>query len=125
MAATTTQAATTDDVPAVPEVATTTESRIREAFPEAPEQMVSVARCESGLRQFEADGVTPLAGRRSSDLGLFQVNRVHWAEARALGYDLATEEGNTAFARRLFDQRRARGQSGLEDWVCARTLGLL
>ena len=88
----------------------TVEDRIRAAFPEAPDAMVAIARCESTLRQFEPDGVTPLAGRMSPDVGLFQINIVHWQTAQKLGIDIYSEEGNIAYARRLFKA------NGFRDW---------
>lgn len=98
---------------------TTTEDRIRAAFPEAPEAMVEIARCESRLRQFKEDG-TPLVSE-TSDVGLFQINQVHWEDARKLGIDIYSEEGNIAFARLLFDA------NGFGDWFmsnhCHRLLG--
>jgi len=102
-------------------VATTTppqlEDLIRATFPEEPETMARVARCESSgdpnvpARQFETDGVTPRYGRLSDDLGAFQVNHIHYARAAALGYDLSTEAGNVGFARVLYLER------GTKPWV--------
>lgn len=83
------------------------------AFPDAP-GMVDVARCESTLMQFEPDGVTPRWGRKSSDVGAFQINIVHWADAHKRGIDLGTLEGNIAYARLLY------GWNGYGDWYMSR-----
>ena len=90
------------------------EETIKLAFPEAPETMVAIAKCESSLRQFELDGVTALKGRASSDVGVFQINYVHWERAERLGIDLHTLEGNIAFAKLLFDNR------GTGDWYMSK-----
>ena len=78
-----------------------------------PWTMQKVAQCESGGKHYKAAGkivrnpVTP-------DYGVFQINRIHFPEARQLGYDVMTEEGNIKFAMVLY--RR----NGLRDWTASR-----
>lgn len=72
-----------------------------------------IARCESGNRQFENDG-TVLIGRQSADKGRFQINYVHWDEARELGIDLNTVQGNAEFAEILYER------NGLSDWYMSK-----
>lgn len=73
---------------------------------------VSIARCESGLRQFNDDG-TPLVSR-TSDVGVMQINQVHWERAKTLGIDIYTLEGNVAYASILASS------GGTRDWYMSR-----
>jgi hypothetical protein len=77
------------------------EAKVREAFADAP-TMVSVAKCESGFRQFGASG--PLHGGAGGKyVGIFQIDeQLHTAAATALGFDITTTEGNIAYARHLY-----------------------
>lgn len=70
-----------------------------------------IAQCESGGRQFEDDGVTPLKNREgSSAFGKYQFLESHREPAKALGFDLNTEEGQEGYARYRY------AQSGTSDW---------
>jgi hypothetical protein len=66
----------------------------------SPTLALAIARCESGYRQFEADGVTALRGRLTpDDIGVFQINEYyHLANSRRLGYNIHTLEGNVGYA---------------------------
>lgn len=47
----------------------------------------------------------------SNDIGLYQINtRYHLKKAKELGYDIFTEEGNTAYAIWLY------GKEGTKPW---------
>src|SRR5690242_16818316 len=73
-----------------------------------PTILKRIAACESSYehkptaqpRQFEPDGTTVRYGRVDhDDTGAFQINTYyHGREARLLGYDIDTEEGNINFA---------------------------
>jgi hypothetical protein len=45
------------------------------------------------------------------DVGKYQINSIHFKEAASLGYDLMTEEGNTAYAKWLYANK------GTGDWA--------
>lgn len=73
--------------------------------------MISIAKCESGPRQFKSDG-TPLLGGTGTMVGIFQLDEtIHSAPAMALGYDINTIAGNMAYARYLY------GVEGTEPWI--------
>lgn len=84
------------------------EARVRASFPDAPD-MTAVAQCESGFRQFNADGsVLRGAGRY---IGIFQIDEfIHRQRALDLAYDINTVDGNIAYARHLFSN------SGTNPW---------
>ncbi|MDO8505182.1 MAG: hypothetical protein Q7S48_01205 [bacterium] len=65
-----------------------------------------IAGCESGGRQFETDGITPLRNReRSGAIGKYQIMaKLHEEKARRLGFDIRTEEGNEAYAKFLYQE---------------------
>lgn len=75
---------------------------VRSFFPSAPE-MVDIARCESGLRQYDASGKALRGGYSGKMIGLFQLNETyHRAAALSLGYNIDTLLGNLAYARELW-----------------------
>ena len=88
-----------------------TESLIRREFRDAP-IMAEIAYCESRYRQYSAAN-TPITGVvNGSDIGVFQINRhYHGAEAKKLGYDLETIEGNMGYGRHLYESQ------GVQPWV--------
>lgn len=83
-------------------------AEVKEYFANTP-ILASIARCESGNRQFDASG-NVLRGRvNSSDVGVMQINeRYHAARAKALGYDLHTLEGNLGYAAKLYKEQGTR-----------------
>lgn len=87
---------------------------------ELGEEFVLIAKCESGLRQFNDDGSVLIS--RTSDVGLFQINQVHWTRAKELGIDIYTIEGNIQFAKLL------KQANGTRDWYmsnhCHRLLAM-
>lgn len=74
--------------------------------------MRAICEAESGCRQYEYDGVTPFRNREESTAsGKYGiVGSLHEGEARIMGHDIHTEEGNEAYARyRLI-------RYGTKDW---------
>lgn len=73
--------------------------------------LFEIARCESDYVHYKKNG-SVLTGRIDPrDTGLFQINtRWNGDEARKLGMDIYTLEGNISFARYLFNKR------GTRDW---------
>lgn len=86
---------------------------------EAPINILSrIADCESGngkpgsASQFKNGQVLiSINTNNTVDVGLYQINSIHFKEASALGYDLMTTAGNTAYAKYLFLNR------GSGDWL--------
>ena len=71
--------------------------------PELPPIFARIAYCESRDRQFNKDGAVLRGEANPYDMGRYQINSLHWAaEAKKLGYDLATEDGNEAMALYLY-----------------------
>jgi hypothetical protein len=117
-------ATTTQTAIATPIVATTTttttpvvqnqievEKRVREVFSDAP-VMIEIARCESKFRQFTDSGNVLRGGAGGGMIGVFQFyEAIHEMPARALGFDLATLEGNLGYARHLYST------SGTRPWA--------
>lgn len=64
--------------------------------------MVDIARCESGLQQFNKDG-TVLRGRITpKDIGLFQINEHYWLEeSERIGLDIYSIDGNIKMAEHI------------------------
>lgn len=86
-------------------------SLIERAFPNDP-IMVQVAMCESGMRQFDANGEVVRGIYHPPDTGLFQVNSAVWGKkAIELGYDIFTLEGNIKMAQYILKVQ------GLNAWV--------
>jgi hypothetical protein len=67
-----------------------------------PQLAVSIAKCESGLRQFDANGHVVRGNINPADVGVFQINETyHLKNSRAAGYDIYTTEGNIRYAMHL------------------------
>jgi len=79
---------------------------------------MAICECESGGKQFEPDGITPLKNKGvpsegippSSAFGKYQFLESHRQPALALGFDLNTEEGQD----RYFEYRY--NLNGTKDW---------
>jgi len=77
---------------------------------ETPE-LLAVARCESGLRQFNKDGTVLRGVVNPQDVGILQINeRYHLEESRRLGIDIYTLEGNIEYGFILYSTQ------GLRPW---------
>ena len=94
-------------VGSVGSVATTTDSPI-DLLQDTP-ALINVAKCESGLTQFR-NGEVLRGVVNHNDIGIFQINTQHEAEAKKLGYDIYTLKGNIAYAQYLYKK------NGLSDW---------
>lgn len=97
-------------------IATTTKTTyeiVAEAFADNP-RMIDVIRCESNFRQFH-NGV-PLVSR-TSDVGVMQINQVHWPRARALGLDIFNSiEDNIAMGKIILREQ------SISAWTCHRLI---
>jgi hypothetical protein len=89
------------------------EARVAEAFADAPE-MLPIAKCESGIRQFAPDGSVLRGGPGGRYVGIFQIDQpLHATWAASLGFDILTVDGNIGYARHLYDAK------GTKPWGCA------
>ncbi len=81
-------------------------------FPEAPDTMVAVAKCESGLKQFNSKGEVIVSPTK--DFGLMQINQLVWDDkAKELGLDYKNNlEDNLKMARHIYEVQ------GKTAWVC-------
>jgi len=88
----------------------TTVHKVRLAFLDEP-RMLSVVKCESEFRQFKKNG-DPLISP-TSDVGVMQINQVHWKEARKLGLDIFNnEDDNIKMGRIVYEKQ------GINAWSC-------
>ena len=80
-----------------------------------PPIFATIAACESGGKQFHANGHVVHGVKNRNDIGKYQINLTIWGHiARAMGYNIFTEEGNEAMAREIY--RRY----GLQPWYLSR-----
>jgi hypothetical protein len=71
--------------------------------------MIDIARCESRNRQFTPTGNIIRGEINEFDVGVMQINEMyHLEDSRKLGYDIYTIEGNTAYARYLYERQGAK-----------------
>jgi len=86
----------------------TTKDKVNDYFEDIP-IMAEIAFCESGTRQFIADG-SVLRGRvNSADVGVMQINeKYHAATAIKLGINIYSLEGNMAYGRYLYETQGTR-----------------
>jgi hypothetical protein len=84
---------------------TSVEAQVRASFPDMPD-MIPIAQCESGFRQFAADGSPLRGGTGKRYIGIFQIDEnLHRQNALNMAIDINTVEGNIAYARHMFFQR--------------------
>jgi hypothetical protein len=82
----------------------TVEEYIKNYFSDIP-IMVEVAKCESRFRQHDENGEVLRGEKNNQDRGVMQINEYfHGEDSDKLGYDIKTLEGNTAYARYLYDK---------------------
>jgi len=82
----------------------TVEEYVRNYFSDIP-VMVEIARCESRFRQHDKNGEVLRGEENNLDRGVMQINEFyHNEDSSKLGYDILTIEGNTAYARHLFEK---------------------
>ena len=73
--------------------------------PPVPAILEKIAYCESHNRQFDKNGSVLHGEIDPHDIGKYQINLRYWGvEAKKLGYDLTTEEGNEAMAVELYNR---------------------
>jgi len=76
-----------------------------------PQIMLRIAKCESGFKQFDSGG-KPLISP-TSDVGLMQINQVHWKRAEKLGLDIFNSPvDNMAMAKIIHKEQ------GYKAWSC-------
>ncbi|MEK7180239.1 MAG: hypothetical protein AAB706_02085 [Patescibacteria group bacterium] len=76
---------------------------------ELPEILLRIAKCESGGKQFNANGSVLRGKINPQDIGKFQINLIYHGEtAKKMGLDLFTEQGNTLYALYLYRKNRTR-----------------
>ena len=86
------------------------ENYLRQKYADTP-ILVDVARCESTFSQFDKDGNVVRGKANRDDVGVMQINeKYHSDTAKKLGYDLHTIEGNTTYAKHLYEEQ------GLAPW---------
>ena len=80
------------------------EKFIEDYFADIP-VMQKIAYCESRNRHFDKNGLVLRGEKTSLDRGVMQINEYYHNEDSArLGYNILTIEGNTAYARYLFEK---------------------
>ncbi len=88
----------------VPPQAQTVSEFVREYFSDIP-VMADIAKCESHYRQFDKNGDVYRGKVNRQDVGVMQVNEhYHLDTTVKLGFDIYTIEGNTAYARYLYER---------------------
>jgi hypothetical protein len=84
---------------------------VQSYFKDAPD-MIEVAECESGFRQFDESGNVLRGGYNNDMIGVYQIDEtVHRDAALAMGYDIYTFIGNILYTRYLYSQ------SGVNTWI--------
>ncbi|MEK7642509.1 MAG: hypothetical protein AAB392_01805 [Patescibacteria group bacterium] len=82
----------------------TAEEYVRNYFSDIP-VMVEVAKCESRFRHYNSAGSVLRGEINYLDRGVMQINEhYHSKDAEKLGFDLLSIEGNTAYARYIFEK---------------------
>jgi hypothetical protein len=92
------------------------EQKIEIAFGDKAERMKQIAKCESGMRQFDSAGNTITS--HTNDSGLFQINNRAWdKKALELGLDYKnSEDDNIEMAKYILEHQ------GINAWVCNRMI---
>lgn len=89
--------------------------KVESYFSDIPE-MVKIANCESGFKQFYKNGKPVVSP--TGDFGTFQINAATWDKvAKQLGLDYKNSfEDNLKMARYVYEQ------SGINAWTCAKLI---
>ena len=78
------------------------EAQVRASFSDMPD-MITIAQCESGFRQFGPNGSPLRGGSGRQYVGIFQIGyNLHNQRALSMAYDINTVEGNIAYARHMY-----------------------
>ena len=89
----------------------TVEEYVRSYFSDIP-VMIEIAKCESRFRQHDKSGDVLRGETNTLDRGVMQINEFYHNEnSEKLGYDILTLEGNTSYARALFEKY------GVKPWI--------
>lgn len=80
--------------------------------PSIPLLLWEIAKCESGQRQYLSNGevIKNYNTNGTTDYGMFQINSIHLEEAKSLGFDVMTLNGNIGYALHLYEE------NGTKDW---------
>lgn len=78
------------------------------AYTLIPAILQRIAFCESGGKQFDENG--NVIRSKTNDIGKYQINLMHYEEAKKLGLDIYKEPDNEAFAIELWNR------NGTRDW---------
>ena len=82
-----------------------TEQFVRQYFSDIP-IMIQVAKCESQFRQLDKDGDVHRGVENNEDVGVMQINEFyHLDKSLEKDYNIYTIEGNTAYARDLYQRQ--------------------
>jgi hypothetical protein len=81
---------------------------VRGAFSDKPD-MIIIAKCESGFRQFNSDGSVLRGGAGKHYVGIFQIDEnIHRAAGLNMGLDIDTLEGNVGYAYHMYSTSGSR-----------------
>ncbi len=81
----------------------TVRQRVEAYFSDIP-IMAAIAGCESHYKQFNMGGKIYRGEINDRDVGIMQINEdYHLEDAKALGFDVHTIEGNLEFGRYLYE----------------------
>ena len=87
------------------EMIMSTEQYVRKYFSDIP-IMIQIARCESTFRQLDDNGEVHRGKVNSQDVGVMQIKEHYQLPAAIKGnYNIYTLEGNTAYARALYQKQ--------------------
>lgn len=91
-----------------------TEQYVRHYFKDIP-IMIQIARCESTFRQLDSDGEIHRGRVNNADVGVMQINEFyHLDKSEKENYNIYTLEGNTAYARELYEDK------GTQPWASSK-----
>jgi hypothetical protein len=86
------------------EMMMSTEQYVRKYFSDIP-IMIQIAKCESTFRQLDDNGDVHRGKVDSEDVGVMQINEHYQLQtAEKENYNIYTLEGNTAYARELYEK---------------------
>src|SRR3989338_6522905 len=91
-------------VPNVSGESITVEEYVRNYFSDIP-IMIEIAKCESRFRQYDKNGNVLRGEENNLDRGVMQINEFyHGEDSDKLGYEILSIEGNTSYARHLYEK---------------------
>lgn len=99
----------------------TIEENVAATFWDDP-RMLPVVKCESGFRQFKLDG--NVLRSPTSDVGVMQINQVHWKRAKSLGLDIFNSiSDNIRMGRIIYDEQGIKAWMAFENACYYKNLG--